>query len=590
MIRTTAIAAVVLSAGAALGQWDAPAGYYSGVTGTGSLLKSQLTSAMSSGHIQRSYGDFRNASRLFDTDPNNSTRILLVYNRASVSGTWDSGNTWNREHVWPQSKQPGSASNSARGNLGDHHALRPCNPSINSSRGNKPFGFGDTTGNFGSVGSYYFPGDTDKGDIARSLFYSATRWSSLGINLVNGFSGSNQMGDLASLMAWHFLDVPDEFERRRNHVIYSQAFNPTYYTNNRNAYVDLPEAAWSVFMDQTNDSQLYVGAVPAANGGSSALAPLDPVLVGGTADGTTTVMLMKNGNDGTYFSVTPGAGATSSLEGKYNAFPITTSGSDMLPIEVGLSGVSTATSGLVTADITIDNLDMTNQAGNGFGALDANDTITVALEILDRANGSFSDAGDVNTLDLDLGAFPLNSGASTPFTIYNLPAGDPAFVADLELLAGSSSGDTAVLTTNFAPATGVDAGGILFNAQLDTSNLGSFSATYTFRTFDDAALAGAAEGALLTLNLSGTVVELNCVADLTTTNTNPGDAGYAQPDGTIDGADIAYYVEQWLLTAPVADVSTTNTNPGEQGYGQPDQTVDGADLAYFVEQWLGQCL
>ena len=205
--------------------WDAPLGYYSSATGTGATLKSQLTSIMSTGHIQRQYGDFRNSAAIHDQDPANPNNILLSYNRASVPATWDAGATWNREHVWPVSRQPGSASNSSRGNLGDPHALRPVNPSINSSRSNDPFGFDTTTGGYGSQGSHWYPGDADKGDIARMLFYSDTRWSSLGLSLTDGFPDGNQMGDLASLVAWNYLDPPDEFERRRNHTIYSQAYN-----------------------------------------------------------------------------------------------------------------------------------------------------------------------------------------------------------------------------------------------------------------------------------------------------------------------------------------------------------------------------
>ena len=145
------------SIGLADDEFSPPSSYYSGATGTGVALRTQLTSAMSAGHDQRSYGDFRSSARYHDKDPNNSSNILLGYNRFSVPNNWNSGVTWNREHVWPQSRQPGSASNSTRGNLGDPHALLPMNPSINSSRGNKPFGNANTTGNFGSLGSYYFP-------------------------------------------------------------------------------------------------------------------------------------------------------------------------------------------------------------------------------------------------------------------------------------------------------------------------------------------------------------------------------------------------------------------------------------------------
>ena len=208
----------------AIGQWDPPANFYINATGTGSTLQNQLRTIMTSGHIQRSYGDYRFSAAISDRDPNNSSRILLVYDRSSVPGNWDSGQTWNREHVWPQSNQPGSVSNGSQGNLGDPHALRPSNPFINADRASMPFGFEETTGPFGDLGAYWYPGDACRGDIARSLFYSATRWSSLGLSLTDNFPSGNQMGDLSSLIAWHYLDPPDEFERRRNHVIFSSSF------------------------------------------------------------------------------------------------------------------------------------------------------------------------------------------------------------------------------------------------------------------------------------------------------------------------------------------------------------------------------
>ena len=86
---------------------------------------------------------------------------------------------------------------------------------------------------------------------------------------------------LSSLVAWHYLDPPDEFERRRNHTIYSQAYNPSYYTNNRNAFVDRPEFVWSIYVDQQNDSSLTISGGTMAGDGTSTL-DLDfgPVIVG----------------------------------------------------------------------------------------------------------------------------------------------------------------------------------------------------------------------------------------------------------------------------------------------------------------------
>lgn len=81
-----------------------------------------------------------------------------------------------------------------------------------------------------------------------------------------------------------------------------------------------------------------------------------------------------------------------------------------------------------------------------------------------------------------------------------------------------------------------------------------------------------------------------CIADLTTTNSNPGDTGYGVADGSVDGADISYFVEQWLAdNVGIADLTTTNTNPGDAQYGIGDGVIDGADLSFYVELWLSQC-
>ncbi|NOZ40145.1 MAG: hypothetical protein GXP24_07960, partial [Planctomycetes bacterium] len=169
------------------GPYDPPPTYYNSATGTGATLKNQLRSIMTSGQIPRSYGDFRYSAKITDADPNIPGNILLVYNRASVSGVWNQGGQlpWNREHVWPQSLQPGSASNGTKGNLGDPHALRPANTQINSDRGHRAFGFENTSGSYRTIGNdYFYPGDADRGDIARQLFYSTTRYASSNLTLV----------------------------------------------------------------------------------------------------------------------------------------------------------------------------------------------------------------------------------------------------------------------------------------------------------------------------------------------------------------------------------------------------------------------
>ena len=85
---------------------------------------------------------------------------------------------------------------------------------------------------------------------------------------------------------------------------------------------------------------------------------------------------------------------------------------------------------------------------------------------------------------------------------------------------------------------------------------------------------------------------VRCIADITTTGANPPSPsmpfspGWGVPDGTIDGADLSFFVEQWFLSDVRADVTTSTVNPGEPGYASPDGEIDGADLSFYVGFWL----
>ncbi|MBN2842023.1 MAG: endonuclease [Sedimentisphaerales bacterium] len=377
-------------------EWSAPEAYYSGATGSGAILKTQLAAAMSSGHIQRTYGDFRYSSAICDRDPAKSSNLILCYNLASVTAAWDGGNTWNREHVWPQSKQPGDASNSTKGNLGDPHSLRPCNPSINSSRSNAPFGGATLTGSYRYNGSFYFPGDGDKGNIARSLFYSATRYS--GLTLVNGTPGTNQMGDLASLLRWHYMDVPDEFERMRNHKIYSRAYNPSYYTNNRNAFVDHPEFVWSVFGGNNNDTLIYVGDQYHADGSSAVHIDLGRFVTGDAAlPAPVTVVMHKAGEHGTYYAVEPSVNVACLVSGNGRAFDY---GTRAVTLTLQLKALPDK-AGIYTETVTVDNLDVCGNSPAGRGSRDGNDIITVSYALAaHRADINADGRVDIGDLSL----------------------------------------------------------------------------------------------------------------------------------------------------------------------------------------------
>lgn len=550
--------------GAAMGadQYDPPASYYNGATGTGSTLKSQLTSAMSAGHIQRTYGDFRVMSRTVDQDPNNPTNILLVYNGTSVSGLWDSGSTWNREHVWPQSRQPGSASNSSRGNLGDAHALRPCNPSINSSRGNKPFGNATSTGSFGSLGVFYFPGDFDKGDIARSIFYSDTRWTSLGLSLVNGTPSGNQMSDLSSFVAWHFLDAPDEFERRRNHAISDATLNPFFFTNNRNAFVDHPEFVWSVYMDQNNDSTIWVGPNPEADGSSTLSMEFNAIV--GDSTGSQPVTINKEGSDGTYYTVTPTSGLETSVWENPNAFPMNTP-SDLSMFTVSLPAGATDSASIYTEQIVIDNLDITTAGGTGNGANDGDDIITVQVNVYNAADGSLESSSDLQEITIDLGTIASGSGdAMQSIEFFNI--GDLITGAPMDVVLISSTGDTSALTTDFSAVQSIPGqGSQSIQANLSDDSDGVYSATYTFRAISDESLFGqAAGGDDLIVHLTGEVEAGTCLAD------------FAEPFGQLDFFDISSFLAAYSSSDPSADLNN-------------DSSFDFFDISAFLGAYGAGC-
>ena len=523
-------------------EFSPPASYYANATGTGTALKAQLTSAMSAGHTQRNYGDFRSSARYHDTDPNNANNILLAYNRVSVSRSWDSGATWNREHVWPQSRQPGSASNSTRGNLGDPHSLLPANPSINSSRGNKPFGNVTSTGNFGSQGTFYFPGDTDKGDIARSLFYSATRYSSSGLTLVNGVPSGNQMGDLASLITWHFTDIPDTFERRRNHVIYSAELNPSFRSNNRNAFIDHPEFVWSVYMDQMNDTTLWFGDLEPADGASSVDVNMS-VLVG-DAIVPMQFTLNKGGNDGTYYEVEASEGLSSSVEGRFNAFAMSPVNLSRL-ITLSVDNDVTDSIGAFSGDLNIDNLDVTTQGGAGNGANDVNDMVFVNIDVYNPTNASFEDGADTNELSIDLGTVSMGSGDfSQSFAFFNIADGG-AFGAPMDVELISSSGDTGEITTNFVTSSSIESGSSAgFEAMISDTDEGEFSASFTFLVYNDRGLFGSLAAAdELILDVSGVVSKGGCPAD------------FAEPMGELDFFDVSAFLDLFGAQDAAADLT-----------------------------------
>lgn len=219
-------------------------GYYQGAAGLYDddlvTFLHQISNATFSGVT---YGDVRYKLDDTDRDPLNSNNLILVYLGTSISGTWDSGTTWNREHVWPQSKLGDGASNGTANIASDLQNLKPSDPGVNSSRGNKFYGNTTTADTFA-------PRDEVKGDIARILFYMDVMYSQLSLIYAND-GGVYEMGNLEVLLSWHELDPVDDFEMNRNDLIED-------YQGNRNPFIDHPEFVDKIYSDEYNQLSLDI--------------------------------------------------------------------------------------------------------------------------------------------------------------------------------------------------------------------------------------------------------------------------------------------------------------------------------------------
>jgi endonuclease I len=174
-----------------------------------------------------------------DLDPKGSGKLLGFYNEAKLNPVWDKGLTWNKEHVWPQSRGVAKTGPGA-----DPHMLRATSTSINSSRGNDFYGLssdGVTGGEVWDPGQYL---PKYRGIAARIVFYTATRyWKKNGLELSNSpddATSKKTMGKLSRLLEWNLTYPVDETETYRNEVLYK-------LYNVRNPFIDYPSLATSIW-------------------------------------------------------------------------------------------------------------------------------------------------------------------------------------------------------------------------------------------------------------------------------------------------------------------------------------------------------
>ena len=289
-----------------------PAGYYDGISSlTGEALKDALNDIIT-GHDEFPYTDkdlddmdVWKMLRSGDEDPEESANVLLFYSDFSwpkecqdtnkdllpdlcfVDSDRDADYTeWNREHIWSKSHgdfedEDGYAFEDSFGGyaLGAHtdaHHLVAAERSMNSLKNNRFFddchdGINDDNfeardaGNF-TCGDWYFePRDDMKGDVARMLFYMATRYEGeegdfVDLELTTDLYLYEELSvaiknsklpyyeNLEVLLRWHIEDPVDQWELDRNETIYQ-------FQGNRNPFIDHPELVALVWGTPENPTE-----------------------------------------------------------------------------------------------------------------------------------------------------------------------------------------------------------------------------------------------------------------------------------------------------------------------------------------------
>jgi endonuclease I len=262
-----------------------PDGYYDGTDNLdGSELKTKLYQIIK-GHQEFPYTssntDVWDILKETDKDTNNTDNVILLYTGWSVNGEqeYNSGNGWSREHVWAKSH---GDFGTTMGAGTDVHHLRPCDISVNSARSNRWFAEcteqyydGDTpTDSWTSSTNWYWkPRDEVKGDVARMIFYMATRYEGENgepdLEVIDTIPSDNNTplpihAKLSDLYLWHKQDPVDELERTRNNIIYSD------YQNNRNPFIDHPEFVKKIWIDSvTEEYKINLASNPSEGGSVS---------------------------------------------------------------------------------------------------------------------------------------------------------------------------------------------------------------------------------------------------------------------------------------------------------------------------------
>ncbi len=233
-----------------------PIGFYNGTEGkSGDALKQVLHAKINS-HVDFSYNQAKYIINYSDADPANPANVILFYSQISRNASLygSVAGTINREHVW--AKSHGNFAG-IRPMDGDALNLRPADAIVNMNRGNLDFDNVKPNGTQDAIAidcwyslSAYEPGPLTKGQVARILFYMATRYEGtdgeIDLELVPKTKNypEAKFGNLTTLLEWNKQYPPSAMERQRNERIFR-------IQQNRNPFVDHPEFADYIWANGT---------------------------------------------------------------------------------------------------------------------------------------------------------------------------------------------------------------------------------------------------------------------------------------------------------------------------------------------------
>lgn len=342
-VETHAVGGISISSSASINMNDLTDAqvnaYYAGVSGlSGSSLKTTLNGIIDD-HYTYSYSQTPNIMRVTDRDWDLSPEsadangyatvdltaddpyMNLMYGQyngsTSTAYLWsaDHSTIWNKEHTW--AKSHGNFGETAPAGTDLHH-LRASDQANNLGHSNYDYGVvstltsaiaderGNASGKVGYAAGYtndkvYEPRDADKGDVARMIFYMATRYinySSTGepmLRIIEGLSTSTtitssstvygEMGILSTLLAWNDSDPVSEYEIHRNNLIYNN------FQGNRNPFIDHPEWVDMVYDTSYSGSGASIAdGSSSVGGGSSTTATLSSISVNASGADTSYVV------------------------------------------------------------------------------------------------------------------------------------------------------------------------------------------------------------------------------------------------------------------------------------------------------------